>query len=228
MKKIIIFAAVVMSALASCEKDTSDFAPNAKIFGSILDMETGEPIQQDIVNGSKIYFIEQGWKNPPVQEMVIRNDGSYRNNLFFAGDYKMILNRGNFIPTDTLRYSFGKGDNRRDFEVMPYIRVVDASITRVDNRVVAKFKLKQNTTNKVASASLFIHTDATVGYGIYLAEQKLVIDDQTDPNTEYTISIGVNNNPKLPGGKSYYFRIGALSSAGEAKHNYAPAVSIDI
>ncbi|MFR2070645.1 MAG: DUF3823 domain-containing protein [Bacteroides nordii] len=87
----IIFFSICFVA---CEKDNLDIAPNATFGGEIRDMETGELVEQEIIRGSQIYFIELGWDNPPVQAMAVKNDGTFQNNLMFAGDYKIILNKG--------------------------------------------------------------------------------------------------------------------------------------
>ena len=83
----IIFFSICFVA---CEKDNLDIAPNATFGGEIRDMETGELVEQEIIRGSQIYFIELGWDNPPVQAMAVKNDGTFQNNLMFAGDYKII------------------------------------------------------------------------------------------------------------------------------------------
>ena len=101
----IIFFSICFVA---CEKDNLDIAPNATFGGEIRDMETGELVEQEIIRGSQIYFIELGWDNPPVQAMAVKNDGTFQNNLMFAGDYKIILNKGNYIPQDTIDFRINK------------------------------------------------------------------------------------------------------------------------
>ena len=51
----IIFFSICFVA---CEKDNLDIAPNATFGGEIRDMETGELVEQEIIRGSQIYFIE--------------------------------------------------------------------------------------------------------------------------------------------------------------------------
>ena len=78
----------------SCEKDNLE-GPDAIFAGELRDRKTGELIQQEISDGSRVYFIEQGWgDNPPVQNMVVKKDGTFYNGMIFSGDYKIILNRG--------------------------------------------------------------------------------------------------------------------------------------
>ena len=67
----------------SCELDNFD-GPDAIIKGSFYDNETGKLIEQDIINGTKIKYIELGWTNPEIQQMVVKCDGSYQNKLMFS------------------------------------------------------------------------------------------------------------------------------------------------
>ena len=62
MKKnlTIIAMLVLFGIFSSCEKDNLDYAPDASFSGEIRDLETGELVQQDILEGAKIYFIELG------------------------------------------------------------------------------------------------------------------------------------------------------------------------
>lgn len=211
----------------SCDKDNLDYAPNASFYGEIRDLETGELVQQDILDGSKIYYIELGWNNPPVQSTVFKNDGTFRNDLMFMGDYKIIMNKGNYIPQDTIRYSMNKKENFLAFEVIPYIRITDTDIKFRDGKIVAKFRMQQTTTNPIKSISLFAHPDISVGHRIQKANVTYNLNT-TAKDGEYEIIMDISNSEEIKRGNSYYFRIGALSSASEAKYNYAPAINVDL
>lgn len=229
MKKnlTIIAMLVLFGIFYSCEKDNLDYAPDASFSGEIRDLETGELVQQDILEGAKIYFIELGWNNPPVQSMVFKNDGTFQNNLMFSGDYKIIMNKGNYIPQDTIRYQMKKGANTHTFEVIPYIRITDTDIKFRDGKIVAKFKMQQTTSEPVKAISLFAHPDISVGYRIQTASVTYELNTIAE-DVEYEIVMDINNYNKISTGNSYYFRIGALSGASEAKYNYAPAVNVDL
>ena len=72
--KNMAFALLTLFAVTSCdllEIDNYD-GPNATIEGKILDIETGELVEQDIIDGAQIEFIEHGFENPETQYMVIR------------------------------------------------------------------------------------------------------------------------------------------------------------
>lgn len=88
MKRNLFISGIVLAAImliTSCEKDNFD-GPDATFSGEIRDKKTGELIPQEISDGSRIYYIEQGWENPSVQNMVIKKDGTFNNSLMFSGN----------------------------------------------------------------------------------------------------------------------------------------------
>ena len=164
MKKLLFLLCVVVagSMFYSCEKDNLE-GPDAIFAGELRDRKTGELIQQEISDGSRVYFIEQGWgDNPPVQNMVVKKDGTFYNGMIFSGDYKIILNRGNYVPLDTLDMKIKPGKNYQVFEVNPYLRIIEPEISVIGRKVVAKFKLEQVTSNEVYRISLFAHSHIDV------------------------------------------------------------------
>ena len=200
MKKLLFLLCVVVagSMFYSCEKDNLE-GPDAIFAGELRDRKTGELIQQEISDGSRGYFIEQGWgDNPPVQNMVVKKDGTFYNGMIFSGDYKIILNRGNYVPLDTLDMKIKPGKNYQVFEVNPYLRIIEPEISVIGRKVVAKFKLEQVTSNEVYRISF---------------ELSINLEDYTST---------------LVPGKSYYFRIGAQSHGSETKYNYSASVQLDI
>lgn len=78
--------------------------------------------------------------------------------MIFSGDYKIILNRGNYVPLDTLDMKIKPGKNYQVFEVNPYLRIIEPEISVIGRKVVAKFKLEQVTSNEVYRISLFAHS----------------------------------------------------------------------
>lgn len=230
MKRNTIFIAIIaiLGSFYACEKDNlSDYAPNASLMGEIRDIETGELVEQDIINGSKIHFIELGWENPPTQTMVIKNDGTYQNDLMFAGDYKIIMNKGNYTNQDTLDFKMKKGQNTLSFQVTPYIRISNVDIKLRDGKIIAKFKMRQTTSDFVKSIALFAHSDISVSFNINTSRVIQTFDGYAT-DEEYQIVMDLSKEGVIKSGKSYYFRVGALSNAGEAKYNYAPAINVDL
>ncbi len=229
MKKIELYIILLLDILliGSCTLDNYD-APNAKFYGSILDNETNEPIEQDIISGSQIEYTEHGFDNPTVQYMTFKTDGTFRNNLMFAGTYTFTPVRGNFVPVEPKEIEI-QGDTKYDFVAQPYIRVKNASIQIIGTKVVATFNLQQTVTNNVSRIGLYAHLEPSVGQPMRVVAAEKNINAVTNESTLYTLEIDLPSNvTKLVPGKQYFFRIGALITASEAKYNYAPAVRLSI
>lgn len=232
MKSIKTFSIALISLflLGSCELNELDNyeGPNASINGGIYDRETGELIQQDIINGMQIEYTEHGFANPQVQYMVVKNDGSYRNNLMFSGTYTIQPVRGNFVPVEREEIVV-EGNMVKNFQVQPYIRVRNVIIEKQDNKIVATFNLDQTVTNNVSRIGLFAHEEHNVGAALNLVASVVDINAVTNDVTQYRLEINLDaHSGALPSGKQYYFRAGALIDAPEAKYNYAPPVRIGL
>jgi len=230
MKKIYKFIAIVsLLSAASCTLDNLQ-PPNAALYGECVNRETGEAIGQDIYNGSFIRYAEQGYSTEKIQYMYFKTDGTFRNSQMFSGVYNIYLNQSNFVPDTLKNIEIKPGENHLKLELIPYITVFDVTIEQTSaNTVSAKFKLRQNTKDKVYRIGIFVHRDAAVGNGTCYDKWEVVIDNDV-PDT-YEMSIGfslANTNADIVRGKQYYFRVGAQSSAAAAKYNYAPAVPITL
>lgn len=138
MKRIIsiLSCALALLTAVSCDWFVLDNQEgwNAKVQGRILDSKTGQPIQS--AQGSSITVIEQGWTDPvsgnPLtenQSWLIKNDGTYRNDLVFAGDYVMNTVSGANFFADPVSFKLNKGDNTVDFTVTPFCRILNPVVT---------------------------------------------------------------------------------------------------
>jgi len=224
--RYILFIVLGLFLFSSCELDNYD-APTASLSGSIIDIVTGELIQSDIIAGTKIELIEDGYDNPSSMRLVVKNDGTYQHTMLFENTYSMPpIRGGNFVPqTDTVRIEI-KGDTKHDFEVLPYIRVKDASITIDGLKVTGKFKLEQTVdTLKVLRIGLFAHREPQVGEPLQSGRQLRVINRTVSPDEEFTLDLTLRARD-FPLGQQYHFRVGAVIDAPEAKYNYAPAVRL--
>lgn len=225
--KLYIPALLLMIVVGSCSIDNYP-APDSQLYGTFLDVETNEPVEQDIIRGSTIEFVEHGYASATKQVMIVKNDGTYRNNLIFSNTYTITPVRGNFVPTEPQEVSVS-GETMLDFKVQPYIRVKDAQIEKVGNKVVATFKLQQTVINPVKKIGLYAHPEPAVGEPMrtVLADQE--INATIDPNKVYRLEIDIpSNSSNLKTGNQYFFRIGALMDAPESKFNYAKAVRITL
>lgn len=218
-------AIVLSMSFASCELDNYD-GPDAQIYGEIRDIETGKLIQQDI-NGSKIMYEELGYENPDRQQMIFKVSGEYRNNLMFSGKYDIYFEESNFVIPERLEaYEIKPGENRLDFEVLPYIRISDTSISREGDELVATFTVTPTVDSNVLRVGFFGHIDYIVGdnYAQDRATQD-VNESFKGEGRVYTLRMPVTS---FTAGQAYYFRVGAVVDVPNAKYNYAPSVRLKI
>lgn len=226
-----IFGAFILAATASCSLDNYD-QPDAAIRGSFYDDETGELIQQDIINGTKIRYVELGYTNPAQQSMVVKCDGTYQNKLMFSGKYDFYFEESNFVPPIRISgRTINKGDNKLDFEVQPYIRVTGAVIRQEGRKIVGRFTIAPTVDSKVEYIGLFCHPDYAVGHELSFAKHEMKIDATVTGTKNYTLEIDLDNSDqsdKLKSGDTYYLRVGAKINATGSKYNYAPAVKLTV
>ncbi|MDR6805418.1 hypothetical protein J2Y45_002273 [Dyadobacter sp. BE34] len=218
-------ALLLLFGAAACSVDNYP-APDSQLYGTFLDAETNEPVEQDIIRGSTIEYIEHGYASNTKQTMIIKNDGSYRNNLIFANTYTITPVRGNFVAM-AAQEVIVKGETKLDFKVQPYIRVKEASIEKVGTKIVAKFKLQQTVMNNVRKIGLYAHPEPSVGEPMRVALAEQEINGVIDPNKVYQLEIDLPSNSNvLKTGNQYFFRAGGIIDAPESKFNYAKAVRI--
>ncbi len=236
MKRIILLLSCATFLFAGCQVDNYD-APDAQVYGSFLDEKTGELVGTDIENGNSIIVVEQGFENPSNQYWNIKNTGEYRNNFVFSAMYDIKFENCNFYPFSQNDVKIKKGENRLDFTVTPYIRVVNPSIVKENGKIVAKFRLEAGKSEvRLNSVQLFAFSDMWVGnsvkYSLSGGTDKQSFENiAINSSTEYTLTIDLaeNKNSFKYTGKNYYFRIGALASVsgvGTVRHNYSPLVAI--
>jgi hypothetical protein len=227
-----------MLVLCSCEKDNME-GPNARFFGSIKDSLDGSLVETDLINGSSIDAFEQGFESPVLQRWVIMNTGEFRNNLVFANTYNFKLQNGNFFPYDVNGVEIRKGDNQRDFQVVPYLRLRDVLINydQATKKITATAKIRPGKPGvNLRTVRLYAFSDQYVGEPIKFNIGGSSIQNFTPSKTieeetvQLTIDAGANAN-FLVSGREYFFRIGALadiSGVGTIRHNYAPVVKIKL
>jgi len=228
--KYLIITLLILFVNYSCELDNYK-EPNATLQGAIIDKETKMLIQQDLINGTKIMYEELGYKNPEIQNMIIKTDGTYQNRLMFTAKYNIYFNESNFVIPDQIKsYEVKKGANTLNFEVQPFIRVSSFEIEKVDNRLIAQFTVVSTVDTPVRTIALFAHIDYAVGDGLKLVEKKQDINAQVPAPVTYTLEIDLNSpeGQLLKQGETYHFRAGAIIDQGNARYNYAPAIRLTI
>ncbi len=243
MKKVlkyIGFLAAVLT-LASCIRDNYK-QPDATIFGQAIDEETDELIIQDLgSNGSKIDIYEivpldENGENPEysgaknIRQLNFRTDGNYMDRNFFSGKYHISATRTNFLPLLEEDIDLHPGMNEYNFRTLPYCRIKLDSIGMNEKKqqIWASFTVERTTEDNLKTVRLFCDENANVCQSINNSGDngcKIEVNAANDPEKHFVLKMGVD---MLKDGKTYYFRVGALTSVAEATYNYSEAVRITL
>lgn len=225
----IIIPAVLLAPLMiiSCELDNFD-GPDAQISGKIIDIETGELVQTNIIKGTTIKLLEHGYDPVTPQYLKVKTDGTYTNNFLFANTYTVQPDLRNFVQIDTQVVKIGK-NTKLDFEVLPYIRIKNTKIVKEGNNVIATFNLQQTTDDPVSKIALFAYADPNVGDGAYNVVAEETLNKKVGEDETFKLVINIARNTSLIKlGKPYFFRVGACSGFGGAQFNYSSVERIEI
>lgn len=227
--KSICLSLLAIAVITSCELDNYDF-PDASIHGALIDQETGDSIQSDIFDGARIALVEihEDYENPQKQYLIVKPDGSFRDDMFFEGLYAVpSIEDGNFHPTDSTSVTVS-GNTEFNMEVLPYIRITNVNMTMDGMDLTATFELEQTMPDSIniMSASIFAHSEPTVGQPHRFDEEELYINGPAVPGQEYTITWDISRSRSLEENTPYFFRVGAIIDVPSARYNYAPAVRL--
>lgn len=113
--------------------------------------------------------------------------------MIFSGDYKIILNRGNYVPLDTLDMKIKPGKNYQVFEANPYLRIIEPEISVIGRKVVAKFKLEQVTSNEVYRISLFAHSHIDVSNKLNIVNRTEELNRSITDGEAFELSINLED-----------------------------------
>jgi len=149
--KYIVGSLLLMAIIASCGEDDNYPAPAETFKGSIVDRETGEPLQTDIGtfsggSGVRIRMMEYSWSDKPQPyDMYTEMDGTFNNTKIFKGTYGVTV-EGPFvsIPADTFEIA---GTVEKKYEVEPFLRVewVGEPVVNDDGSATVQVKISRGT-----------------------------------------------------------------------------------
>ena len=230
MKRIIsiISCALLLSTAVSCDWFVLDNQEgwNAKVQGKIIDTITGQPVQSE--QGRSITVVEKGWDTEANQSWHIKNDGTYRNDLVFAGEYVMNTMSGANFYADPQSFTLNKGDNTVDFKVTPFVTISNASVSVEGGKIKATCKVKANfptdKINNIGRVVLCGNPDRFVKISANLCEKDpSAVVSNLDPATEQTVTLYIDPQAKDADGKlinaqefqydrPHYVRIAAIGA----------------
>lgn len=237
-------AVLAAFCMTSCEWFLLDNTEqhNATVSGKIIDAATGETVQTEINNGGSIRFVELGWDAESFQSWSVKNNGTYRNNLVWAGDYRMETIEQNYYPL-TQEFKLEKGDNVVDFTVTPYLRFLSHSIKydAASKKIIATCEVQVSDptkTNKLNEIRLCCYTDCFVGYALNNCKNDAgaaKTNVQMDANGKATVTLEIDtqnaaNAIEFKYERTHYVRLAGLATGGgvntSSRYNFTPTYSI--
>lgn len=254
MKRIIsyitFFSVLLFFSACSTELDNYD-EPDATIRGSIINSNTGEPLQTEVGDrGTRLKLLELSWSdNPTPLYLYSMQDGTYNNNKIFGGTYN-IIPEGAFVPliqtnsegdtivddSKTIEVPSG-GVTTVDFEIEPFLEVdwVGEPVINEDGTVTVQVRITRGTDNpdfqpNMNAVFLFVNNTKYLG------------DNNWDNRYSYAVVYGgtsgndlmgevislTTRGGALPGGRDFYLRVGARTDYGLQRYNYNEPIVVSI
>jgi len=227
----IIAAAATLCAASCMEIDNFD-APSAKIEGRLIDKTTGNNMLVD-QGDNHIRIWERSYStNPTPQDLAVKMDGTYKNTKLFSGTYDMLPLDGAYWPNDTTyNVAIGKRGKVQDFEVTPYLHVVDFTAELSGTTLTMSCKLQAPVTenlpmvmeirpflslNQYCGAANHIDYYYTDDYRISVRKAWSKIGD-TEGNGTETYSVSMQVKP----GYHYWTRMGVQVNNNYKNWNYS-------
>ena len=259
MKKILFLVwGVALLSLSSCfELDNWD-APDSTWTGTVTNAYTKQPLLSS-QNDWQMRIWERTWTGHEGgavtnQDLRIKQDGTYQNTKLFAGTYDMLPYNGPFWPMDTIKGLELKKSLNYDFEVIPYLQIVDFRAELVSYggkhyaRVACKVKAPLlekdgNALPRLYEVRPFISLTTYCGGGSnsnlgprqYNDDVWVRPANNADNSWATLISKGPGDNTtpeyafkdmELKSGYTYYLRAGASVDDPHRKNNYSEIVKI--
>ena len=126
------------------------------------------------------------------------------------------------------------GDTEMNIKALPWCRVTVKEIYFDDakQRVFAQFEVETTTDDALKEVGLFCDESPHVSYSINYfgaqATKQVKVNKVLSEPTIFTVKMPLEMFQDKDSGKDYYVRVGAHTSAVDARWNYAPAVKIHI
>lgn len=206
--------------LTACDIDNYD-APNAGIYGALIDAETGDTVYTEQPDGAHIRLLDKSYANPTPLDFWAKADGTFRNVALFRGSYQVYPYEGPFFPTDGDLVEL-KGVGRHDFKVVPFIKVKVTGLELSEGKLTVRYTLKRSATPEgmtigkktISEVQVLVNTKPVVsvyngGYEEALVKKRILSrtsDDKLEAAEQSTTIEG------LTAGQTYYVRVAALSS----------------
>lgn len=214
------------AVLTGCKKDNYE-APNAGLFGKLVDKTTNAAVPVQTLNGAvlRYYQLQYGTNNPNPINASVHHDGTYENAMLFSGKYKIVA-EGPFYYNDTITVDVN-GRTEKDIMVKPFLHVT-ATTEVTGNSVTIKYTVKRNdNTQKIARVAAMIGTTEGVDVNSYTFNDARDVQDVPDATIEGSTYEKVFTG--LKPNTVYYLRAASrTSNTGNPTlyFNYTPVIKV--
>ena len=243
--KYILMTVVAALFVTSCDWFALDNMESydATIAGKFVDAETGALVPSEVYGSQTGVFkiFELGWDAEAAQTWYIKNNGTYRNNLVWAGEYRMETNDANYYPHKQ-EFKLNKGDNEVNFEVKPFVRFLDQqfSYDPATKKIMATCTVQVTDpaqTGTLNEVRLCCYTDCHVGSSFNNCKNDanaVASNVQFDADGKATVTVAIDtqnsaNATEFKYERVHYVRLAALATGSAntaARYNFTQTYSI--
>ena len=244
MKKLIFGLACLLLIMGNaCTPIDNYDGPNAELSGKITDKSTGKPFLLD-QGGLSIRMWETSWTatTPSPRDLVVKQDGTYAHTKLFQATYDIVPYQGAFWPvTDTIKGFQLTGAKTIDFELTPYVHIIDLQHSWVENdSLQITWKLEAPITAgmpNIREMRPFLSLTKFCGNGnridYYYNNNFRIAGDSWSalaapgtPNITRTFTFERRYALPLDKGKTYNVRIGAQINNSSSSWNYSDIFTV--
>lgn len=238
MQKIIKGLLIGLSVLsiASCTKTDNYPGPNAGLQGKVVDKTDPKggnlPTQ---TAGFSIKLEELSWSATPAPQTIpSKPDGTFEDTQLFSGHYRVTPMGGPFWPVDPIEIDINKGTNTHDFQVTPYLKIVNFTHSFEGTTLVMKFNIQvpiKEGLPRLLDVQSFVNITKYVGSGAtipqYTSDQtmKKIEANWTDEMALQTFEVRV---PDIKAGRVFYARVGARVDDSYKQYNYSEEIQVQL
>lgn len=217
---------VALTVLYSCAGDNDNYAaPDAQVYGSILDEITGEPVPSEQPNGFRIRLITEEYAEPTPIDFWGKADGTFQNKKVFSGKYQVIPIEGAFFPADTQQVTIS-GSTEVNFKVTPFLSI-SADATASSNTIITKYTISRSRAgNKITVCKSLVATYPAISNSVFdkaITHNLSAMDDLSILSTQFSDTIR-----DVQSGGTYYVRITAATNNALNKYNYSKVMKVEV
>lgn len=227
--QIFLFSFLILSLLSCEDLDVYDY-PKETLTGSIVDKNTGNPIETEQPNGIRVRLEEISWSETPAPLYFwVKPDGTFQNTKVFTGTYIVTPVDGPYFPVEGVTVDIKGGKTNIDFEVEPFLNLEIVSIDQNGSNFDVNFRISRSSPSfKITDARVFISATRFASNGTYLSNKSgqilspsisfASLDDEQVLAQTHTLSVvGLEG-----GNRTYYLRVGARTNDNvQKRYNYA-------